>query len=373
MFSAPDPLTVGIGVRSYNSAYGYAGLDVPGVRFRPALRIPFNRLVPGSLTALDTYVPLDPGLRLVHLMNGVVAAGIPARWLTSFESMLPRLDGKHHGSRLDRWLVGRLLDDRCCRLLAFSDYALGWLHEQHPPAIADRLLAKTEVFTGSTGPPVSEPRHHSLPLEVVFVGGELLRKGGVAVLRAARMLAEDGVPVRFTVVGSPEDTTDVVPPASRYRAEVETLLPFVEHSPRLSQAEVQDIVARSHVLVYPSLQETLGWAAIEAMQRAVVPIVSGIAPLRGLVGSGGIVVDVPLDRLGSWEGLSLPVAERAPAAEETLALLTDGIASSLRRLAAEPAEYERLSAAALGEYSRRFDPVDAGLRLRAIYDRALEG
>ena len=373
MRAIPGSLTVGVGVRSYNSAYGYAGLDVPGVRFRPALRIPFNRVAPGSLTALDTYVPLDPGVRLVHVMNGVVATGMPAPWVTSFESMLPRLDGRHHGTRLDRWLVGRLLGSRCRRLLAFSDYALGWLSEQHPPAVADRLLAKAEVFTGSTGPPVSQPQRHSLPLEVVFIGGELLRKGGVAVLRAARALAEDDVPVRLTVVGSPEDTTDVVPPADRYRAEFEALLPFVEHVPRLSQAEVHDLVARSHVLVYPSLQETLGWAALEAMQRAVVPIVSGIAPLRGLVGSGGIVLDVPLDRLGSWEGLSLPVAARAAAAEETLRLLTDGVVSSLRRLAAEPAEYQRLSVAALGEYSRRFDPVDSGLRLRVIYDRALEG
>ena len=41
------------------------------------------------------------------------------------------------------------------------------------------------------------------------------------------------------------------------------------------------------------------------------------------------------------------------------------------RLAGDPAAYERQSMAALDEYRSRFDPVDAGKRLRAIYDQAL--
>ena len=165
----------------------------------------------------------------------------------------------------------------------------------------------------------------------------------------------------------------VTPPGERYRDEAGRLLPHVEHLPRLPQADVQALLDRSHVLVFPSLQETLGWAALEAMQRAVVPIVSGIAPLSWLVGDAGVVLDVPLDRLGSWSGLSRPVHERVSLAGETLAELATGIADVLRRLAGDAAEYERLSAAALAEYHRRFDPVDACLRLRAIYDRALEG
>ena len=62
---------------------------------------------------------------------------------------------------------------------------------------------------------------------------------------------------------------------------------------------------------------------------------------------------------------------RFAVADETLAILEEGIYTELARLAGDPAAYERQSMAALDEYRSRFDPVDAGKRLRAIYDQAL--
>ena len=111
-------ITVGIGVRSYNADHGYAGLAPPGVRFVRALRLPLNRVAPGSLTALNTYAFVDPRPDMLHLMNGIPAAGWPTPWVVSFESMLPRLEARHHGGRLERALVRRLLSPRCRRLLA---------------------------------------------------------------------------------------------------------------------------------------------------------------------------------------------------------------------------------------------------------------
>ncbi|HEY8316983.1 MAG TPA: hypothetical protein VIG35_08975, partial [Gaiellaceae bacterium] len=80
MASSLPLLTVGVGVRSYNASYSYAGLDVPGVRFVRAFRVPFNRIAPASHTALNTVVPLDPRLDLLHLMNGVSTLGLPTPW-----------------------------------------------------------------------------------------------------------------------------------------------------------------------------------------------------------------------------------------------------------------------------------------------------
>lgn len=371
--SGPRQLTVGIGTRSYNATHSYAGLEPPGVRFVPALRVPLNRMRPGSLTALNTYVPLDPRIDLLHLMNGVVATGWPTPWITSFESMLPRVDERARDTLLERYLVRRLLSDRCRGLLAWSEQAVAWLDEMHPPGTAERLRAKTVVFTGSTGPPVAEPKQHELPLRVAFVGGHLIPKGGVALLRAARRLRDEGAPVEVTVVGSAERLTDVTPPAEAYRAEARDLLQHVTHHERLDPGETAALLERSHVLVLPSLQETLGWVTLEAMQRAVVPVVAGIRTQRDLVGGGGIVLDVPVTPFGTWSGLDEPEDRRAVTAAETLAALGDQIYAELSRLASEPETYNRLSRAALDEYRRRFDPVDASRRLRAIYDRALGG
>lgn len=369
--TSPAPLTVGIGTRSYNATHSYAGLEPPGVRFVRASRVPLNRLQPGSLTALNTYVPIDPRLDLVHLMNGVVAGGWPTPWVTSFESMLPRLDGRHNGTRIERYLVNRLLSDRCRALLAWSNQAVAWLGETHPPEIAERLRAKTVVFTGSTGPPVAEPKRHELPLRVSFVGGHLIPKGGVALLRTARRLHEERVPVEITVVGSAERLTEVTPPADAYRDEARSLLRYVRHHERLPPADTAALLEESHVLVFPSLQETLGWVSLEAMQRAVVPVVAGIRTQRELVGEGGVVLDIPITPFGTWQGLDEDLARRAATAAETLDLLTTSIHSTLIGFAEDAGAYERASARALDEYRRRFDPQEAGRRLRAIYDGAL--
>jgi glycosyltransferase involved in cell wall biosynthesis len=372
MSSPPSELTVGVGVRSYNASYSYAGLQPPGVRFVRAFRAPLNRLNSGSLTALNTYIPLDPRLDILHLMNGVVAAGWPTPWVTSFESMLPRLDGLHYGTRIERRLVDRLLSRQCRALLAWSNQAVAWLDEMHPAEVAERLRAKTVVFTGSTGRSASEPLLHALPLRVAFVGGHLIPKGGVALLRAARQLHSLRVPVEITVVGSAERLTEVTPPAEAYREEARSLLRFVRHLERLSPAEIGALLDLSHVLVLPSLQETLGWVSLEAMQRAVVPVVAGIRTQRELVGRGGIVLDVPVTPFGTWRGLDESLTQREVTAASTLDALTHQIVARLVELAEDPAAYERASVAALEEYRARFDPVDAARRLRAIYDRALE-
>jgi glycosyltransferase involved in cell wall biosynthesis len=369
--AASAPLTVGIGTRSYNTTHSYAGLKPPGVRFVRAFRLPLNRLRPDSLTALNTYVPLDPRVDLLHLMNGVVATGWPTPWVTSFESMLPRLDEAHRGTRTENYLVGRLLSDRCRALIAWSNQAVAWLDEMHTPEIGERLRAKTVVFTGSTGPPVAEPKRHELPLRVAFVGGHLIPKGGIALLRAARRLHEDGVPVEITVVGSAERLTEVTPPSAAYRDEARGLLRYVRHHERLPPADTAALLEQSHVLVFPSLQETLGWVSLEAMQRAVVPVVAGIRTQRELVGDGGVVLDIPVTPFGTWQGLDEDPVQRAATAAETLDVLAASIHSTLLRFVEDAAAYERASAQALAEYRRRFDPQEAGRRLREIYDRAL--
>jgi glycosyltransferase involved in cell wall biosynthesis len=365
------PITVGIGTRSYNATYSYAGLAPPGVRFVRAMRLPLNRIWPESLTARNTYVPLDPRLDLLHLMNGVVALGWPTPWVTSFESMIPRLDARHEESRLRSALVNRLLSPRCRLLIAWSEHARSWLGAIHDDETAALLRQKTVVFTGSTGPAVSEPKLLELPLRVAFVGGALLAKGGVALLRAAKRAADTHLPVEITMVGSPDRLTEVTPPAELYREEARSLLRYVTSIEQLSEADTRQLIETSHVLVLPSLQETLGWVTLEAMQRATVPIVAGIAAQPELVGSSGIVLPVPIGELGRWRGLDLVGREREAVTRETLDGLADTIYAALEQLVDDPDRYAQLSSATLDEYRRRFSPDEASRRLRSLYDRAL--
>ena len=110
---------------------------------------------------------------------------------------------------------------------------------------------------------------------------------------------------------------------------------------------------------------------LEAMQRATVPIVAGIAAQPELVGSSGIVLPIPIGELGRWRGLDLVGREREAVTRETLDGLADTIYAALEQLVDDPDRYAQLSSATLDEYRRRFSPDEASRRLRSLYDRAL--
>jgi len=133
------------------------------------------------------------------------------------------------------------------------------------------------------GVPAPRPRAGDEPLEIVFVGQAVERKGLPVLLRAFEAL-RGHVPARLTVVGASE--AEVAPLLSS-RAGVTVL-------GRVPDAEKHAALARAHVLAAPSLGgESFGMVLTEAFAAGTPVLASDIAGYRGVVrhGRDGLLVE----------------------------------------------------------------------------------
>ena len=161
------------------------------------------------------------------------------------------------------------------------------------------------------GAPLPRRRSARDPLEVVFVGQAVERKGLPVLLRAFEALHEH-VPARLTIVGASE--SEVAPLVVDRRG--------VTVLGRVSDAEKRAALERAHVLAAPSLGgESFGMVLTEAFAAGTPVVASDIAGYRDVVADG-------------VDGLLVPRGDAVALAE------------ALRDLALHPARAEALGGAA---------------------------
>lgn len=317
------------------------------------------------------------GFDLLHTLNAVpVASKVP--YVVTFESYLPRVPDDRYIAALERWLMRRLLSDRCRRILAFSEFAMGQLRAQvarHPGS--EGVLAKAEVLSPAAPVRASGPKPPpGDTLRLLFVGGDFLRKGGPALVRAHEALVRAGVPIETTVVSSLAwRSGDVAGPQSPsvVAAEVERLRRSgirCVHS--LPNAEVLKAMDAAHYLLLPSVNETFGFVCLEAMGAGVPVMATRTYALPEIVGDAGFLFDLPVDGLGKWVGLA---RRRSPEYDALYLDLMDALGRQIAEAVAEAwerrSEYPGRSALSLEHMGAAFDPANARRRLEAVYASAL--
>lgn len=156
--------------------------------------------------------------------------------------------------------------------------------------------------------------HGHGPLQLLFVGGDLFRKGGATLLSAFAALPP-GTAELTLVTRSPDPRV----PGVR-----------VEHGMTPNAPELIDLYRASDVFVLPSTAEAFGIAAIEAAAAGLPIVASRVGGLTDIVVDGrtGYLVD-PLDVVG--------------------------LTRHLRRLADDPGLRARLGRAARDHATTRFD------------------
>lgn len=171
------------------------------------------------------------------------------------------------------------------------------------------------------------PSTVSAPRRLLFVGQWLEMKGIDALSRAAGRLLASHPDLRLTCAGTLTSASAVL---ERFDAGARDR---IEILPRVDQAELVDLYARSHFFVFPSLYEGFGRALLEAM-AAGLPIVCT---------SVGVAADALRD---GHSCLMVPPANAT------------AIVAAVERLIADP-----LLAAALGQRARG---VAEGYRARDV-------
>ncbi|MCB8933342.1 MAG: glycosyltransferase family 4 protein [Chthonomonadaceae bacterium] len=337
-------------------------------------------LIRGSrvLRALDavTFVS-GRGFDLVHTLNAVpLTARIP--YVVTFESYLPRVPDDRYIAWLERVLLPRLHSDQCRALFGFSEFAMRQFRTQlarYPGSEA--LLKKAEVLYPVAPVRVQGPRPAPTDvLRLLLVGGDFMRKGGPALVRAHEELVRRGVPVETTVVSSLGwSKGDVAGPESRSVVDDEVARlrrSGIQYLPSLTNAQVLEAMAGAHFLALPSVNETFGFVCLEAMGFGVPVLATRTYALPEIVGDAGRLFDLPVDALGKWVGL----AKRRTAQYDAMYLdLMDSLGGQMVGAVAElwegRAAYPELSVAALRQMRSKFDPEQARDRLEATYTRAL--
>ena len=171
----------------------------------------------------------------------------------------------------------------------------------------DYRIVPNGVTLPDGGPPPARVRARDEPLEIVFVGQALDRKGLPILLRAFEAL-RGHVPARLTIVGASESE---VAPAPLARDGVTVL-------GRVSDGEKRAALERADVLAAPSLGgESFGMVLTESFAAGTPVVASDIAGYRDVVRDG---VDGLLVPRGDATALAETLRDLALAPERTAAM-----------------------------------------------------
>lgn len=382
----------------------YPGEGLPRLRVRipRGYQAPFHmevgqrnaRFVKRPLTPLDGYArfagPLkrqarlagravalvpEPDHDLVHTQN-VVPLLTRRPYIVTFESYLPRVTQDRPSPRLERWLRGRLLSEQCVAVIAKSDYARRQFRAQSAD-FADRSALEAKMHLLYAAVPVRRdaPKSPSGVLRLLFVGRNFIRKGGPAVLEAHERLRRAGVPVETTIVSSLRETpNDFFGPSDLdyiRREHARVRQEGVVHQPSLTNAEVERLMDRTDYFLAPTLQDTFGFAQVQALAGGTPVLASDAYSQPEIVehGRSGFLVPLDTDGIGRW---SWVYRRDEPGYLEAYAGAVADLGGAMAdRLAAvweDAAGYEALSAGALAHVRRRFDPAVARDTLERLYE-----
>jgi glycosyltransferase involved in cell wall biosynthesis len=269
-----------------------------------------------------------------------------------------------------RALLDALSEERCRFLLPWSQAAGRGLRTALGAEAAAALAHKTTTVLPAIRPRVSHPAVRGTgPLRVLFVGTAFEAKGGVEAVRAVRSVRE----TQDVVL----DLISDVPP--RWRTEIENREGITAHTWPAPGEKLRELFERSHVLLFPSHMDTLGFVILEAMANGVPVLATRHFAAPELVEDGvsGLLVEGE-NQLYSDDGLCRFGHTLPPPRSFRRALASPSepyvarIAEALAQVAADPHLHERLAAGAL---ARVLDgPLSVARRreaLEGVYRRAL--
>ena len=150
----------------------------------------------------------------------------------------------------------------------------------------------------SVYPPI--PPRPSVPSDWRSSADKLFHKGIEAGLRTVELLRQSGLDCRLSVVGMPEKrlyaAPTLAPDADALLTRLSSLK-WVEHHPSLTNAKVKELFWNSHIHLFPTIDKSLGWVAVEAGLCGAATATTNVFALPELVrnGTDGWLAPLPLD------------------------------------------------------------------------------
>lgn len=333
---------------------------------------------------LEVALLMEPGRRadLIASFNRIPLGQTP--FVISFESHLPRLFG-HEGTAAFRFFRNRLLHDDCRRIIPISQHARRLFLHQHrdSPDLAALAAKASEVIYPSVDIGPERDGSQSGELQAVFVGNHFARKGGTAVLAAAQAALSRHLPIRFHIVsnltvGGRNGVWTDPPDPGFFEADLRLVhLPNVTLHGTLPQEAVMALLRRCDVMLLPTLCDTFGYSAIEALATGLPVIGTRAYALPEIVNHGltGTLLDLETDAKGEWAGLSRSDKmsdDYGRFYRDTTAHLAEQLLAGLEAMLNDPAGRARMGRAARQDAFARFDANKQAARLDLLYEQVVE-
>jgi colanic acid/amylovoran biosynthesis glycosyltransferase len=226
-------------------------------------------------------------------------------------------------------------------VVTVSDFAVNYLRSRFPFA-AGKIY---RVYNGLDLAQFSSAKTETLPPRLISVGRLIAKKGYADLLEACRLLVNQGLEFKCTIVGGGPEHLPL-----RQLLEAHRLDQVVDLTGPKSQTEIAQLLGESQIFVFPAQrdetgdQDNLPTVVVEAMASALPVVASRLA------GIPEIIVD-------QQNGVLVP-----PQNPETLA-------SALRMLLLDPQKRQRLGIAALKTAHDKFTLADTVRELVNLFER----
>ena len=332
--------------------------------------------------ALAAYPPL-PRFDVAHFVNKIPLL-LRKPWLVTFESALPRMFPPKEPLR--RHLRDQLGAPQCLAVVAMSAWALAnfkrinaqWSGLAH-------VLEKSHTFQPALPPRTTSPRilRPGETLQIIFVGNNFSRKGGIVALRLAKMALAENLPVHVHLVSTKMicsgSHTDHPDPA-RYQSDLKALtLPNVTFHGARNNQQVQELMSNCHLNLLATLHDTYGFSVLEGFVNGLPAVTSDICALPEFVvaapeaNPNGFLLNLPKDDRGCWrhvdEACSPDYWEKL---DQAFTSMASQALSCVRTLAENPGLLESLSRSAIATMQHRHNQRALARALDTIYTKGIQ-
>lgn len=314
---------------------------------------------------------------IVHTFNGIVIGG-GHRWVVSYETSLPRED--RIPKALIRFAWARLASSSCVGIVALSECArerfeadLDYNRPNASQSVRDSIRRKLVVLhppqpvlldlaekQGSAPP--------DAPLELVLVGHDFFRKGGLETLLAVDQLIGEGRDIRFCIGGAMRSGDYASRAGDAEVARANQILGKhknrILHLGPLPPSDVVALVRKSHLLCLPTWGETYGYSVLEGQASGCPAITTNLRALPEINDdSCGWVIPVP--KLANGDG-DIGSPEKR---DEFRRILVAGLVRAIREADDDRKLLIMKAQASLERIKEFHDPARHGERLKEIYGR----
>ena len=149
----------------------------------------------------------------------------------------------------------------------------------------------------------------------------------------------------------------------------------IEWNESVPHSQLFPLIAKSHLFVMPTLDDTFGWAIAEAMSIGVPVISTNVCAVPEMVKHNvtGFQIKLPLQRNLRWKGLehSQGSGERRQAVKEVYELVADRLAGMMQEFWEDTASWQVMSEAGIMHIRQQHDPRGQAAKLRSIYEECL--